>query len=455
MWSPQQDKALKAISAWFNSSDRQMFRLFGYAGTGKTTLARQIMEDIGQEYVAAPGKPTDDDPNPPPRNVETIRFCAYTGKAAHVLRSKQCSPSSTIHSLIYNTHPELALTEDGVRAGWAVDYALAHNWVDENGLSDLLYNCWQKALKHGNPWTMQPPQMGDLEKYGKAKPSTLATHRLVTEWNEDSDASRAKLIIVDECSMVDEEMAQDLLRYGKKILVLGDPAQLPPVGGNGYFIDAEPDMMLTEVHRQAKDDPIIALATMAREGQFPKRGSYGLSQVINADQRDRAQMAELMLGADQILVGKNATRRMFNARMRQLKGFSGDVPMQGEKVICLKNNHMDNLFNGSMWTVAQPAIAEGDVLELSLKDEEGRLRPAPVRAYASLFAPEETPVAFGRSDEGNQFTYGYAITTHKSQGSQWDNVVLWNQAGTFREDRWKWLYTGITRAAKQLTLVYP
>ena len=79
------------------------------------------------------------------------------------------------------------------------------------------------------------------------------------------------LIIIDECSMVDEEMGKDLLSFGRPVLVLGDPAQLPPVRGGGYFTARQPDYMLTEVHRQAADSPIIRLATEIREGQFRPR----------------------------------------------------------------------------------------------------------------------------------------------------------------------------------------
>ena len=66
--------------------------------------------------------------------------------------------------------------------------------------------------------------------------------------------------------MVDEELGRDLLSFGKPVLVLGDPAQLPPVKGGGFFTEAEPDIMLTEVHRQAADNPIIRMSMVVREG---------------------------------------------------------------------------------------------------------------------------------------------------------------------------------------------
>ena len=83
--------------------------------------------------------------------------------------------------------------------------------------------------------------------------------------NQFSPVKDAGLVVIDECSMVDDRMGQDLLSFGTKVLVLGDPAQLPPVRGSGFFTDTEtPDVMLTEIHRQAKDNPIIAMATKVR-----------------------------------------------------------------------------------------------------------------------------------------------------------------------------------------------
>jgi len=106
--------------------------------------------------------------------------------------------------------------------------------------------------------------------------------------NEDGPASRASLIVIDECSMVDAELARDLLSFGKPILVLGDPFQLPPVKGGGYFTEHAPDVMLTQIHRQAEDNPIIRLSQIVRGGGELKDGSYGESRVIRRAAIDAA-----------------------------------------------------------------------------------------------------------------------------------------------------------------------
>src|SRR5258708_21611657 len=84
---------------------------------------------------------------------------------------------------------------------------------------------------------------------------------------DDPPASKAKLIVVDECSMVDAELGRGLMSFECPLLVLGDPAQLPPIQGGGFFTDCEPDAMLTEVHRQAQNDPIVRMSMDVREGR--------------------------------------------------------------------------------------------------------------------------------------------------------------------------------------------
>ena len=244
-WSPQQEAALKAVSRWLKSGDRQIFRLFGYAGSGKTTLARTLAENSDGETI----------------------FGAFTGKAALVLRAKGCQGARTIHSMIYRARDT------------------------------------------------------DTEE-----PSF--------ELNEESPAAKANLIIIDECSMVDADLGRDLLSFGKKVLVLGDPAQLPPVKGGGYFTECEPDVMLTEVHRQAADNPIIRLSMQVREGGRLEAGRYGDTEVIYRDAIDAARVN----GADQILVGLNKTRRAYNQRMRQLAERQGLLPEPGDKLVCLRND---------------------------------------------------------------------------------------------------------------------
>jgi exodeoxyribonuclease-5 len=361
-WSPQQDQALKAVAEWLARPRAQVFRLFGYAGTGKTTLARHLAEDLDGD----------------------VAFGAYTGKAALVMRSKGCAGATTIHAMIYRP-----------RAG-----------TEEDGPSFAI--------------------------------------------NRDGAAGEADLIVIDECSMVDEELGRDLLSFGKKVLVLGDPAQLPPVKGGGFFTDAEPDAMLTEVHRQAADDPIIRMSLDVREGRELEPGQYGDSRIVSR----RDITTEDVTEADQVLVGTNRTRRLYNGRLREIKGLIDPLPAVGDKLVCLRNDKAKGLFNGGVWTVQRLKGADGVKVKLDLlPDEEGARRSVSVSVLRAFFEGDPESIPFAQRRKSDEFDYGYALTVHKAQGSQWDDVVLFDESFAFREHRARWLYTGLTRAAKRVTVV--
>ncbi|GLK86642.1 ATP-dependent DNA helicase [Ancylobacter defluvii] len=376
-WSPQQESALKSVGAWLaDPGRRQVFRLFGFAGTGKTTLAKEMAEMVEGKVV----------------------FACFTGKAALVLRSKGCKGASTIHVLIYK------LDDDGMGA----------------------------------------PKF-----------------RL----NPDSDAKRAKLVIIDECSMVDEKLGQDLLSFGTPVLVLGDPAQLPPVQGGGFFTNHDPDVMLTEIHRQASENPIIAMAQIVREGGRLDLGTYGSSRVI----RRQEIAAGDVLNSGQVLVGINKTRRSYNARIRELLGRAHDaIPEPGDRLVCLRNNHTKGLLNGGLWTVIdavngdprgrrkrRAAIEEARIFELTLAPEDAGVKDKHVIISTPrlFFEGREGELSWNERRDYDEFDFGYALTVHKSQGSQWDDVIVFDESGAFRQDRARHLYTAITRAAERVTVV--
>jgi exodeoxyribonuclease V len=208
--------------------------------------------------------------------------------------------------------------------------------------------------------------------------------------------------------------------------------------------------MLTQVHRQAQDDPIVRLSMEVREGLQLAFGEYGLSQVVKRSQLDPARVH----GADQVLVGRNATRRAYNARMRVTRGFSELLPLAGDKLVCLRNNRKKGLFNGGLWTVKDRRQRKSGILALRLAPEEDvGGRPVRVSARPECFTGNIEAFAWEERKAYDEFDYGYVLTVHKSQGSQWDDVVLFDESFAFPESRSRWLYTGITRAAKRLTLV--
>ncbi|MCC2689494.1 MAG: ATP-binding protein [Rhizobiaceae bacterium] len=372
-FSPQQDGALKAVDRWLKARRPQIFRLFGYAGTGKTTLARHFAAHVDGQ----------------------VQFAAFTGKAAQVLRSRGALNARTIHSLIYRPRGEERVADEVT-----------------------------------------------------GKTSMSPTFSL----NRQSPIARAKLVVVDECSMVDEELVRDLMSFGTPILVLGDPAQLPPISGGGFFTEHEPDVLLTEIHRQARDNPIIRLALDVREGREFMRGDYGTAKVIGRE--DVTQ--ETVLAADQVLVGTNRTRRRYNQRLRELKGFSAAFPQAGDKLVCLRNDPNKGLLNGSLWKVmtsSRETVKPGINLLVSPEEDDPDRGIAKIKLLKAAFEDPEADIPWNTRKRFDDFDYGYALTVHKAQGSQWNDIVLFDESFAFRETRQRWLYTAITRAAERLTIV--
>src|SRR5258705_6683938 len=158
-------------------------------------------------------------------------------------------------------------------------------------------------------------------------------------------------MVIDECSMVAANVARDLVSCKCPLLVLGDPAQLPPIQGGGYFTACEPDAMLTEVHRQAKNDPIVRMLMDIREGRELEIGRYGESEVVSRTELD----PDRVMRADQVLVGRNNTRRSYNMRMRQKRHIEDPLPVAGDKLVCRRNNRKKGLFNGGLGRGEAPA----------------------------------------------------------------------------------------------------
>lgn len=374
-FSPQQAQALDAVGVWLKRKDSKIFRLFGYAGTGKTTLARHFAEGV----------------------KGNVLFAAFTGKAAQVLRAKGAHNARTLHSLIY-----------------------------------------------------RPRGADETKDELTGKTSLVPTFSL----NRESPVAQADLIIVDECSMVDEKLGSDLLSFGTPVLVLGDPGQLPPVSGGGFFTESEPDFLLTEIHRQARDNPIIRLALDAREGRELPFGDYGKARIVSRRDMDKQTMAEMVLAANQVLIGTNRSRRLYNQRLRDLKNFTATYPQAGDKMVCLRNDPAKGLLNGSLWQVVQSSretVKPG--INLLVKPEEEAGGMVKIKLLKAAFDPSAAETPWQLKKRYDDFDYGYALTVHKAQGSQWDKVVLFDETYAFRESASRWLYTAITRAAEELIIV--
>lgn len=412
--SGQQRDALKAITTWYTSPARApVFRVFGYAGSGKTTLARRVQSELW---------------------LDDVLFGAYTGKAASVLKSKGCVPASTLHSLIYT--PSGAKEAARKAAEMRAVAASAASATQRQRYEDLAREYEARAQMPA--WMLKPER--------------------------ESALRYADLLICDEVSMVSSRLAEDLLSFRVPILVLGDPGQLPPIEGGGAFHTDTPEVLLTEIHRQAAGSPVLSLAARAREEGWLGDDAYIPTAIRLADPGHRAVLA----GYDQILCGTNRTRHAVNAAVRAARGFTGQEPSAGDRLMVITNNREAGVFNGQQWTATDVREGRDDTLSIAVIDDLGEERLFPMVPKAG-FTGDKGEAEVRRSCYSGPrvaMTFSYALTVHKAQGSEWDRVLVIDdfpalaygqrKAGATKEEidtfRRQWLYTAITRASQEIHL---
>lgn len=385
----------------------------GLAGTGKTFWASHLPDEIG--YGAA--------------------FVAYTGKAAKVLARKFRErgvpyPTSTIHRLIYvprEFHCEACpITKD----------------VEEKEKDPTEWMLSAEPVCHRREAKCSDCGIG-FEKREELPPGT-------------------RFIVVDEASMVGEGIYDDLRSYGVPIVWVGDHGQLPPVKGGLNIMARKLDAELTTNWRQLGGSPIIDLALAVRHDGFipiQSRGQDGetvrkiLGRYYGPEVRsflptDRAAWDDQTL----VLAARNATRVGMNSRIRGTLGFNPERPEVGDRVICLRNNREKGIANGSTGTVQAIEYAKGGGkfynAVISLDGEEVSYEG---RISREQFG-EEKPL---EERDYDLFDYGYAMTVHKAQGSEAQRVVLLEERIRYWDpNTWKrWLYTGVTRASRELLVV--
>lgn len=331
-----------------------------------------------------------------------IHVCALTGKAALNVGSKlskYCSVS-TIHKLLYTP----IIDDDGGLVGW-----------DKNNLSE----------------------------------STL------------------DLIIVDEASMVNEEIFIDLLNTKIPVLFVGDHGQLPPINKNsssndervklhkdhsGFNLMLNPELRLETIHRQALDSPIIRISMLARTGDYIKEGVHGDGVMKVKSVEDVRHL--LKEDSDQImLTDLNRRRVKLNQAGLKYAGLDQKVPTEDARVVCLRNNFKINppIYNGITGFLVKVEDFDDNRYRVQIVLNEYRGEP-PYRGLISkhAFGKEKYYPQEGLSykDTGDLWDFGYCLTVHKAQGSEFDRVFIFGTGwGAWRN---QWMYTAITRAKKEL-----
>jgi len=418
--SALQARAIDAIKTWFSdgAAEQQVFRVFGYAGTGKTTITKHAIAELGLD--------------------DGVLYAAFTGKAALVMTRKG-TPASTIHSLIYRVSEATPAEIERVKQ----EIADLRAKLPAMGTAERLF---------------ADSQLRSLE----LRLADIHKPRFVL--NEQSALRDAELLVLDEVSMVGDDMARDLLAFGKPILVLGDPGQLPPIKSEGAFTKDAPDVLLTEVHRQAGDSAIIRLATLAREGKAIPYGEH--DQYVWKMRQSDVAPAQMLRGG-QVICGRNATRIQLNLTMKRAAGFEGIYPAgRGEKIICLKNRNDLGLVNGMFLELSEIEDEDDLSFTAAIDTEDGKEIGSAngtrerFRIYKGHFDehiardPERERRDHWKKKTLIEAVWGWAITCHKAQGSQWENVVVFDDGLSHTsEDRARWLYTAITRAERGLVIL--
>ena len=394
-----QEIALKSIKSWLTSGTDQVFNLHGYAGTGKTELIK---------YAAT---------------SRTV-FAAFTGKAASVMRSRGCYGAQTLHSLLYKPQPKRRDQLNTIKDQLIEEI----NGDRRPKIIEKLEKEYRKALEDFNR-----PEFYD---------------------NETSDLKSCDFVVVDEASMVDGKIGNDLLSWRKPVLAVQDPAQLPPVVGKSYF-SQKPNAMLKHIVRQDKNNPIIHLSQLIRENGKIKIGSYGENcEVVRREKFDMRQLTDYQ----QVLCGKNKTRMDKNQKIRELIGVDkNQLIVSGDKLLCLRNDASTGTLNGTLWNAVRVDMYPNKLISISIIDENRKERTRVTTDQMFFDGTKESPYE-SRDYEGliepAPWDYGYCITVHKSQGSEWGSVAVYDESAVFRQNNRKWLYTAVTRAKDRLTLIH-
>ena len=266
--------------------------LGGYAGTGKTTVIKTLKQKLPDFAV-----------------------CAFTGKAANVLRRKQVA-ASTIHSLIY------------------------------------------KVIE------------------AKRK-DALGKERSFTEFKlRTPDELDCRGIIVDEASMVSREIYNDLVSFDLPVIFVGDHGQLEPVGGEGFNLMEKLDVKLEKVHRNAGE--ILHFANFLREGNPSSDWRrHELCTGEGVDLIRFSEVREIAPKADQMICAFNRHRVIYNQQRREQLGRPANRPVVGDRVMCLQNQATTGVYNGMQGTIA--ALFGDDEMEFSANDRDYRVKFFPAQ----------------------------------------------------------------------------
>ena len=430
-----QPQAANKFGQWLKDLTSPIFKLGGYAGTGKTWLLAYLIHNLGKF---------------------DFYCCAPTGKAASVLQRKLAEAGldvkvTTIHHLLYNVkmnpleikHQMLSEKFQILESKRKHIESLLLGEIPEDEIQNLKENI-----------TRFTAESASLKQELEDTASELAKENTGFDFHADQAFTNKTIIFVDEGSMVDNDIREDLGRTGARLVVIGDPGQLPSVRKGDWFERTPFDHVLQVIQRQALESPIIRLASDIRQGAYnPNQYTSGAARVVNK----KMVTHEQWLDADQIITGKNVSRHRLNKWYRNKKGITVDLPIQGEKLICLKNMDEGLFVNGVQFIAEDDAYQAAGNTFLDFNYEGVSFTNKQIDPFACLntYDPALVQAPYYQRRGLMELDFGYAITCHKAQGSEWPSVLVCDDAMKQNDYdfRKRWLYTAATRAKDELLLV--
>jgi exodeoxyribonuclease-5 len=436
-----------------SDEEQTVLAVIGKAGSGKTLLLSRLyhaIDDAGVDIVSG------DYESKSHRSKRTLAILAPTNKAASVLR-RHGVPATTIHRILYTPV-------------YDPEYEKIAEWLEGHGERPEIEGLTDAALDRA----------AEFYKINKSIPGALATAGLrgsdfITGWKRRDEP--LDIGFVDEASMLDEKQLDDLKEVFPTLVLFGDPAQLAPVGQSGYMaFDKLPEgkkLILHRIHRQDSGNPILDLAhALGDESLDFSTFEQMIREVAQRDERVVwAQRVEAeKMARSPVLVWRNKTRVRLIQAFRKAYGAPSDSLLAGEPLICdgieLPLKHRKKRID----LEARGLIKGAQVVYLGTGGRAGFSRvhvfgaPDPQVSVASIIKieipDEDEPFIPFAARMGAAFLHGAAVTIHKAQGSQWEDVQVFApdlfvaarmgrvEAG---QALWKRLaYVAITRAEKRL-----